>query len=232
MEKPGKAGLTPLPPYFAASSGMGCWTPGGHLASAEMDTIWASRSSHASEEGASTVHLNAGDTLGCLILQIRVPGPGSRSGNSVQEFEDSGDLFHTLLFSTPKSPILHSCPSKTSPVRLGRRVAPVTQRQQQRWPGGGQRCNGGSLEGPEMSLGCRSSKRLPKVPPKGHPIIHPAAAPAVSTYLYRNRLPLKNRLLLDTVRTWLDFSNLQQHQEWCESHTAGQALGATGSEAR
>jgi len=28
-------------------------------------------------------------------------------------------------------------------------------------------------------------------------------------YLYRKRLPLKNRLLLDTVRTWLDFSNLQ-----------------------
>lgn len=28
-------------------------------------------------------------------------------------------------------------------------------------------------------------------------------------YLYRNRLPLKNRLLLDTVRTWLDFSNLK-----------------------
>lgn len=109
MEKLGKAGLTPLPPYFAASSGMGCWTPGGHLPSAEMDTIWASRSSHASEEGASTVHLNAGDTLGCLILQIRVPGPGSRSSNSVQEFEDSGDLFHTL-FSKPKFPILSHPP--------------------------------------------------------------------------------------------------------------------------
>lgn len=32
----------------------------------------------------------------------------------------------------------------------------------------------------------------------------------VTIYLYRNRLPLKNRLLLDTVRTWLDFSSLQQ----------------------
>lgn len=35
----------------------------------------------------------------------------------------------------------------------------------------------------------------------------------VIIYLYRNRLPLKNKLLLDTVRTWLDFSNLQRHQE-------------------
>lgn len=38
----------------------------------------------------------------------------------------------------------------------------------------------------------------------------------LSLYLYRNRLPLKNRLLLDTVLTWLDFSNLKQHQEHCE----------------
>lgn len=36
----------------------------------------------------------------------------------------------------------------------------------------------------------------------------------LTIYLYRNRLPLKNKLLLDTVRTWLDFSSLWQSKVW------------------
>ncbi len=36
---------------------------------------------------------------------------------------------------------------------------------------------------------------------------------SVHTYLKRKRLPLKNRLLLDTVRTWLDFSSLTRDKE-------------------
>ena len=41
----------------------------------------------------------------------------------------------------------------------------------------------------------------------------------VTIYLYRNRLPLKNRLLLDTVRTWLDFSSLRQSRVQGDTRT-------------
>lgn len=48
----------------------------------------------------------------------------------------------------------------------------------------------------------------PKAQLKEHPK-HPQQGLAAAPHLYRNRLPLKNKLLLDTVRTWLDFSSLQ-----------------------
>ena len=43
---------------------------------------------------------------------------------------------------------------------------------------------------------------------KTHYLSEPHLSTLIS-YLYLKRLPLKNRLLLETVRTWLDFSNLQ-----------------------
>lgn len=48
----------------------------------------------------------------------------------------------------------------------------------------------------------------PEAQLKEHPK-HPQQGLAAAPHLYRNRLPLKNKLLLDTVRTWLDFSSLQ-----------------------
>lgn len=88
-----------------------------------------------------------------------------------------------------------------------------------------QRCNG-RTSGDSRTL-CRSSDCCsPRLLPTAHPKEPPQhlqelLLPGV-IYLYRNRLPLKNKLLLDTVRTWLDFSNLQQHQELRE-HPASPA---------
>lgn len=55
----------------------------------------------------------------------------------------------------------------------------------------------------------------------------------VTIYLYRNRLPLKNKLLLDTVRTWLDFSSLRQSRvqgdTWTEPRHRPTDTGGQGA---
>lgn len=52
---------------------------------------------------------------------------------------------------------------------------------------------------------------------------------AVVIHLYRNRLPLKNKLLLDTVRTWLDFSSLQGTESRVSAPRCRPAAGHTGT---